>query len=57
MNPLTQNNPYPFHSLTKLSVFGSIGNVKWKVKTIISTTKKGAMCKKSISFEILNVWW
>jgi hypothetical protein len=44
MNPFTQNNPYPLYSLTKLSVFCSIGNVKWKATNFISTTKKGAMC-------------
>jgi hypothetical protein len=44
MNPFTQNNPYPLYSLTKLNVFCSIGNVKWKVTNFISTTKKGAMC-------------
>jgi hypothetical protein len=30
MSPLTQNNPHPPCSLTKLIVFCSIGNVKWK---------------------------
>ncbi len=57
MNPFTQNNPYPLHSLTKLSVFCSIGNLKWKATKFILTTKKVAMCKKLISFEILNLWW
>jgi hypothetical protein len=40
MNPLTQNNPFPPHSLTKLSVFCSIRSVKWKDKKIILTEKK-----------------
>ncbi len=40
MNPLTQNNPYPPCSLTKLSVFCSIGNVKWKATKCILTRKK-----------------
>jgi hypothetical protein len=57
MNPLTQNNPYPLRSLTKLSVFCSIGGVKWKPTKFILATKKGTMCKKLTSFEILNVWW
>jgi len=57
MNPLAQNNPYPLCSLTKLSVFCSIGNVKWKATKFILTKKKGAMCKNLTSFEILNVLW
>ncbi len=57
MNPLTQNNPYPPHSLTKLNVFCSIGSVKWNATKFILTTKKKLMCKKSTSFEILSVWW
>jgi hypothetical protein len=55
--PLTQNNPYPLRSLTKFSVFCNIKKVKWKAKKIILTIKKGAMCKKLTSFEILSVWW
>jgi hypothetical protein len=39
MNPLTQNNPYPLHFLTKLSFF-VIGSVKWKDTKFILTTKK-----------------
>jgi hypothetical protein len=58
MNPFTQNNPYPFHSLTKLSVFCS--GVYWKVTKFILKINKIAMCKNSTSlkfqsFEILNV--
>jgi hypothetical protein len=52
MNPLIENNPYLLCSLIKLNVFCSIGNDKWKVTRFILTLKKGAMCKKSTSFEI-----
>ncbi len=52
MNPLTQNNPYPLHSLTKLSDFCSIASVAWKDTRFILTTKEQRMCKKSTSFEI-----
>ncbi len=57
MNPLIENNPYPLHFLTKLNVFCSIGNVKWRAAKFILTIEKGPMCKKSTSFEILSVWW
>jgi hypothetical protein len=57
MNPLHKTTHILFIFLTKLSVFNSIGSVKWKAAKFILTTKKGAMCKKSTSFEILNVWW
>ncbi len=40
MNPLTQNNPYPPHSLTELNVFYNIGSVEWKATKLILTTKK-----------------
>ncbi len=40
MNHITQKNPYPLRSLTKLSVFCSIGNVKWKATKFI-LKKKG----------------
>jgi len=40
MNPLTQNNPYPPRSLTKLVFFCNIGNVKWKATKFILTKKK-----------------
>ncbi len=51
MNPFTQNNPYPFHSLTELSVFVAMEAYK------IYFNEKITMCKKLIPFEILNVLW
>jgi hypothetical protein len=57
MNPLAQKNPYHPRFLTKLRFFLSIGDVKWKATKKNLTKKKGAMCKKLISFEIVSVWW
>jgi glutathione peroxidase-family protein len=52
--PLYTKQSISFLFLNQIEFFYNIGNVKWNVTKFI-LAKKGAMCKKSISFEILNV--
>jgi hypothetical protein len=44
MNPLTENNPYLPQSLTKLNVFCTIGNTKWKAINVVLVVETKEQC-------------